>query len=434
MYNESNGGSKSPYQYHPKSPAAQSAPYIPLSTSYPLYPAASSSTQCSFDLLKGKVEHLENERVNLSLQMQEQSEKDRTRKIRIEQLESDLKISYAAQVSLKQVGEESQAKIKLLVDSNADLVEEIVKLNERIEVQAKEASGAQNFWSKMTAAHRELRRLEDEALKTRRERANLEAEKEELLSEITKLEELNEKRSEEMTLLRLEIEGQRRTFKDSKTALETANASMSVEALSLRGALQEALESKELVEENFEIERCNFEGKINELMKQLACGPRPRPEPVFGGISDGDDEEQVDSVFVDGLRKKLLESEMKRKQLHNTLQELRGNIRVFVRCRPILPGDGEEYPNSENLDPNVGGCVRFHKDGTSVSLSSSSTTRSTPQVFTFDQVFKCDSSQDEVFSEVSDLVQSALDGYKVCIFSYGQTGSGKTHTHKTNDC
>jgi len=33
-----------------------------------------------------------------------------------------------------------------------------------------------------------------------------------------------------------------------------------------------------------------------------------------------------------------------------------------------------------------------------------------------------------VFEEVSDLVQSALDGFKVCLFSYGQTGAGKTHT------
>ena len=34
----------------------------------------------------------------------------------------------------------------------------------------------------------------------------------------------------------------------------------------------------------------------------------------------------------------------------------------------------------------------------------------------------------ENLSKVEGLVQSALDGYKVCIFAYGQTGSGKTFT------
>ena len=36
--------------------------------------------------------------------------------------------------------------------------------------------------------------------------------------------------------------------------------------------------------------------------------------------------------------------------------------------------------------------------------------------------------QTEVFEEVSQFVQSALDGYNVSLLAYGQTGAGKTHT------
>ena len=61
------------------------------------------------------------------------------------------------------------------------------------------------------------------------------------------------------------------------------------------------------------------------------------------------------------------------------------------------------------------------------SLTSSSAYAKTNE-YIFDTVFGAESTQADVFKEVSELVRSAMDGYSVCIFSYGQTGSGKTFT------
>merc|ERR1719157_242215 len=47
--------------------------------------------------------------------------------------------------------------------------------------------------------------------------------------------------------------------------------------------------------------------------------------------------------------------------------------------------------------------------------------------FGFDAVFT-PGTQDEVFEDCCDLVQSAVDGHNVTIFAYGQTGAGKTYT------
>jgi kinesin family member C1 len=91
---------------------------------------------------------------------------------------------------------------------------------------------------------------------------------------------------------------------------------------------------------------------------------------------------------------------------------------VYVRCRPFLRCDGDEVMAGQ-------ASLTFHPEGTSVSVA---VPGRTGQSFNFDHVFSMESSQEDVYSNIEDLVQSALDGYRVCIFSYGQTGSGKTHT------
>ena len=52
--------------------------------------------------------------------------------------------------------------------------------------------------------------------------------------------------------------------------------------------------------------------------------------------------------------------------------------------------------------------------------------------FLFDSVFGPQSTQEQVFEESKRLVQSAIDGFNVCMFAYGQTGSGKTFTIQGN--
>ncbi|GAQ86176.1 kinesin-like protein [Klebsormidium nitens] len=105
-----------------------------------------------------------------------------------------------------------------------------------------------------------------------------------------------------------------------------------------------------------------------------------------------------------------------RKRIYNQLQELRGNIRVFCRIRPLLPDEvTKKQPSSVTL-----------LEGHSVAVLNPATTRS--QTFDFDRVLGEHSSQAQVFEEVEGVLTSVLDGFHVCIFAYGQTGSGKTFT------
>ncbi len=129
---------------------------------------------------------------------------------------------------------------------------------------------------------------------------------------------------------------------------------------------------------------------------------------------------------------KLRTEETLRRKLHNQVQELKGNIRVFCRVRPSLDAEPVDstaqisYPDDASDSKEVEVLGQEEKS----SLGNITTKK---HAFAFDRVFGPGSQNQDVFGEISQLVQSALDGYNVCIFCYGQTGSGKTFTMSAND-
>eukprot|EP00742_Colponemidia_sp_Colp-10_P010061 GILJ01011021.1.p1 GENE.GILJ01011021.1~~GILJ01011021.1.p1 ORF type:complete len:923 (-),score=152.56 GILJ01011021.1:106-2829(-) len=112
---------------------------------------------------------------------------------------------------------------------------------------------------------------------------------------------------------------------------------------------------------------------------------------------------------TDSINRKYSIVDKERKELMDQILDLKGNIRVFCRARP-LPADSKsavEFPGENGL------CVLNGK---------------TKKMYKFDKVFDYGTDQLSIFEEVKPLVTSVMDGYNVCILAYGQTGSGKTYT------
>ncbi|KAK3327771.1 P-loop containing nucleoside triphosphate hydrolase protein [Cercophora scortea] len=133
---------------------------------------------------------------------------------------------------------------------------------------------------------------------------------------------------------------------------------------------------------------------------------------------------------AEDARQKLIKEETERRVLFNKYQELKGNIRVMCRVRPVL--DASEGDEAKILFPDVKTSTQIDVTGPEEKSSLGHANRKL-MPFEFDRVFSPEVHNEEIFGEISQLVQSALDGYNVCIFCYGQTGSGKTYTMSSAD-
>ncbi|XP_047216751.1 kinesin-like protein KIFC3 isoform X1 [Girardinichthys multiradiatus] len=344
--------------------------------------------------LRGRVQQLEislQQRAEQLSQLESKSEQRewrrgeelRQREDRVRELELELNKERGKEPVVKYVTQtvevESPATVRQLTKArqrNEVLSERLSSQNERckhLEEQIRKSDEYScNLQHKIAAYEREIGKL-----------------REELLKEIGHLEERKEEAVKAAASCSAEhfqnLQDQFFTLQKRLTALPPTLRSMKTDYASLRSQVRNFSEF--------------YGAAITEAKKQISAA-----------ISE------MSEANKDLLEKYRKEVALRRK-LHEQLVELKGNIRVLCRVKPVLKEDQHEEGQSVvvTTDPN---------NESSLTVMNKGKNRS----FELDKVFQPHATQEEVFQEIEPLVTSCIDGYHICIFAYGQTGSGKTYT------
>ncbi|XP_039579973.1 kinesin-like protein KIFC1, partial [Passer montanus] len=252
------------------------------------------------------------------------------------------------------------------------------------------------------------------------EKRQLESERRQLRERLQQLQsELGQSESRESSSLELEVSQCREELEQSRgreEALEAKVQRLQAEEEQRRQERDEALGRARALSEQLE----NTEAQLQQTQQQL--------QEKQGQVSALQELEASQRTLLAEHEERIHLLEMERRRLHNDVQELRGNIRVFCRVRPLLPEEQERQRGMPHLHfppEDARSLVLTRPDDSQVGRERRAELR---YDFSFDRVFPPGASQQDIFQEIQLLVQSALDGYPVCIFAYGQTGSGKTFT------
>lgn len=253
-----------------------------------------------------------------------------------------------------------------------------------------------------------------EAMETaeRRARNDLQDEKS---ARVREVQEIKTQAAMERQRLEMEMDGSGRDIRNLKAELEITRTDLQREkalSSSLRNSLSEQSTTSLTLESSSRALRARIDVLESDSKSQANHCVRLEEQ-----LRLAEEETRV-------AKEKLRAEETLRRKLHNQVQELKGNIRVFCRVRPTLPTESETP--ADIRFPDTGGESREIEVLGAEEKSAMGHVVTKTYPFSFDKVFGPTAHNPDVFEEISQLVQSALDGYNVCIFCYGQTGSGKT--------
>lgn len=316
------------------------------------------------------------------------------------------------------VSEETKKQLDQMITQNKDLEELLSRT--RSDHDSK-ISALQSDIKSLTANVKECAKNEQKALAECRTLQEAVKDKKELESALYNKENLVKTLESELSNCKADIEKLAQEFEkqlqdfqaQKRRLIEQERARAERESGTMRTKLKYLTTELQKIHPVLEeLKREQQDLRINSL--KLGTGIKPEVRDVIKQI--------VTKIEAIDLKNKELVTKYKkemtlRKRLHNELVELKGNIRVYCRVRPVIKEDGAGKA-AESV-------VTFDEDDDAILNVFS---KGTNKPFEMDKVFTPESTQEQVFEEVKSLIVSCIDGYNVCIFAYGQTGSGKTFT------
>lgn len=253
------------------------------------------------------------------------------------------------------------------------------------------------------ATNQVLQKIQDELRMRSSELHAAEETKKKLYNEKMLLEErisrLEKKKADEIRLLEKDLEQERKTTKPRISELEKK-----VEELTRKLAAAES----SLAIKDTELSTMHINLKELEDLREMKEDIDRKNEQTAAILKM----QAAQLVEYQTLYKEEL---VLRKRYFNIIEDMKGKIRVYCRLRPLTPKEMSD--KEKNVLTSVDEFTVQHL-GRDEKIKQ----------HCYDRVFDGSATQEDVFNDTRYLVQSAVDGYNVCIFAYGQTGSGKTFT------
>jgi len=361
--------------------------------------------------LTDKIHHLENELSSLSNsrndETKENVEVNQKLQSKLNELQEEINKKVIEKNELNCKNTENQQKIENYKCLETTLNEKILSLQQQLENEQQDVvSKTKEFEDKINEyisqinnnneeKNQKVQELENEMLKLNNE----------LTNKLKDYNELEIKNQQFQCNMELEIK---------KNALEKSE---------YEKQLTIAHQKEERIHTNCKTLFSKFQNIRDEMhnVKQLKIGQLEEMQKSFNELSPVLNKLfQFNQVMIDNLMEKYKRELTLRRKYFNTLQDMRGNIRVFCRVRPLLKFE---------LDQGDTSCLKFPYDNALIVTDE----KTTEHPFDFDRVYNTGTRQEDVSEDTTEYIQSVMDGYNVSIFAYGQTGSGKTFTMDGTD-